>query len=401
MEMQERELETLEAVKEEVAEKVTEAAETAEAISEEAAEAVEAAKEEAAEAVETVKEEAADTVEAVEAVKDEAAEAVEAVKDEAADTAEAVREEAAGAVEEAKETMEDYSEELEASFRRINEGDTLTGTVISVTDTDITLDFGYYTDGIIHLEDASDDPGFSLKDRIKVGQSLTSTVIKRDDGAGHILLSMKEAAQLMAWDRLRELKESQENVTVKISGVTRGGAIAYLEGVRGFIPASKLSLSYVEEDALQEWIGKSIDVRVITADEEDRRLVMSARDILWEKEREERAKKVSNVEVGLVTEGVVESLKPYGAFINLGNRLSGLLHVSQISQKRIKQPSEVLKEGQTVKVKIIANKDGKLSLSMKALEDVMAEEVHEETFELPKSENISTSLADLFAKLKL
>ena len=303
--------------------------------------------------------------------------------------------------QEKSETMEDYAQELEASFRQIHEGDILTGTVIGVTETEITLDFGYYTDGIIRLEDASDDPTFSLKDRIQTGQKLSATVLKRDDGAGHMLLSMKEAAALMAWDRLRELKESQENVTVKISGVTKAGAIAYLEGVRGFIPASRLALSYVEEDQLADWIGKSLDVRVLAADEEDKHLVMSAREILREKAQEERARKISNVEVGLVTEGTVESIKPYGAFINLGNGLSGLLHVSQISQQRIKHPSAVLEEGQTVKVKIIANKDGKLSLSMKALEDVTAQAIEEETFELPKSEELGTSLGALFAKLKL
>ena len=303
--------------------------------------------------------------------------------------------------EEPQETMADYEKELEASFRRIQEGYILTGTVIGVSETEITLDFGYYTDGIIRLEDASDDPGFSLKDKIEVGQTLSATVIRRDDGAGHILLSMKEAAALMAWDRLRELKESQENISVKISGVTRGGAVAYLEGIRGFIPASKLSLDYVEEDDLPDWLNKTIDVRVITADEEENRLVMSARDILREAAEAERAKKISNVEVGLVTEGTVETIKPYGAFINLGNGLSGLVHVSQISQQRIKHPAAVLKEGQKVKVKVIDVKDGKLSLSMKALEEVAAAEIEEETFDLPETEAATTSLGSLFAKLKL
>ena len=299
------------------------------------------------------------------------------------------------------ETMEDYAQELEASFKKIYEGDILTGTVIGVSETEITLDFGYYTDGIIRLEDASDDPAFSLKENIQVGQSLSATVIRRDDGAGHILLSMKEAAAVLAWDRLKELLESQENVTVKITGVTRGGAVAYLEGIRGFIPASKLSLDYVEEDDLVNFLNQSIEVRVITADEEDKRLVMSARDILREAADAERARKVSNVEIGLVTEGTVETLKPYGAFVNLGSGLSGMIHISQISHQRIKHPGVVLSEGQKVKVKIIDVKDGKISLSMKALEDVAAKEIEEETYELPEAEAATTSLGSLFAKLKL
>lgn len=299
------------------------------------------------------------------------------------------------------ETMADYAQELEASFKKIYEGDILTGTVIGISDTEITLDFGYYTDGIIRLEDTSDDPAFSIKTSIEIGQTLSATVIKRDDGAGHILLSMKEAAAVLAWDKLNELKDSQQNVTVKITGVTRGGAVAYLEGIRGFIPASKLSLNYVEEDDLQDYLNKELEVRVITVDEEDKRLVMSARDILREAADAERAKKVSNVEVGLVTEGTVETLKDYGAFVNLGNGLSGLLHISQISQQRIKHPGAVLKEGQKVKVKIIGVKDGKISLSMKALEDVAAKEIEEEVFEMPETEAATTSLGSLFAKIKL
>ncbi len=102
-----------------------------------------------------------------------------------------------------------------------------------------------------------------------------------------------------------------------------------------------------------------------------------------------------------MTEGKVESIQPYGAFIDLGDGLSGLVHVSQISEKRIKSPDVVLKVGDTVKVKVIAVKDGKLSLSMKALNDVAAEEIREEKVILPKSEELTTSLGDLFKNIKL
>ena len=119
------------------------------------------------------------------------------------------------------------------------------------------------------------------------------------------------------------------------------------------------------------------------------------------KAEEEKKAKISNVEVGLVTEGTVESLQPYGAFVNLGEGISGLVHISQISEKRIKHPSAVLNVGDKVKVKVIAIKDGKLSLSMKALNDVAAEEIHEETIELPESEELTTTLGSLFANIKL
>ncbi len=301
----------------------------------------------------------------------------------------------------APETMDDLKDELEASFRTINEGDVLTGTVIGISDTEILVDFDYYAPGVIPLENASDDPSFNIKERVEIGQTLKATVVRRDDGAGRILLSLKEAAALLAWDRLRELLRTQDNVTVRITETTRGGAIAFLEGVRGFIPASRLALTYVEEAELSEWVGKSIEVRVIAADEADKHLVLSAREILRERQAEERSRMVSSVQIGLVTEGTVQTIKPYGAFVDLGNGLSGLLHVSQISQKRVKNPAAVLKEGQKVKVKIIDQKDGKISLSMKALEDVMAEEIQEEKVEIPESEAIGTSLGSLLKNIKL
>ena len=283
-------------------------------------------------------------------------------------------------------------------MKPIHEGDILTGTVIGVSEEELTIDLGIYTDGVIRLEDASDDPDFSFRD-MEVGQTISATVIRRDNAQGRIQLSMKAAASVLGWERLVQLLHDQSNIKVKISEAVKSGVTAYVEGIRGFIPASKLSLEYVENP--EEWVGREIEVRVITADPEEKRLVLSAREILREKAEEERKQKISNVEVGLVTEGTVESLMPYGAFINLGNGLSGLVHISQICQQRIKHPGAVLKEGQKVKVKIIAVKDGKISLSMKALEDVAAKEIEEEVFEMPETEAATTSLGSLFKNIKL
>lgn len=298
------------------------------------------------------------------------------------------------------ETMKDYEAELEASFKKIEEGDILTGTVVSVDDKEIIVDLKYYAEGIIPAEDYSREPGFSLKDEVHPGDEVSATVIRTDDGQGNILLSKVEAVDVLAWDKLQELKESGEILDVVVKGVVNGGVIAYVEGVRGFIPASKLALSYVEDT--NEYLNKPIQVRVFDVEKENKRLILSAREILREKAEEERRNKVSNVQVGLVTEGVVESLQPYGAFVDLGNGLSGLVHISQICEKRIKKPSEVLAVGDKVKVKVTAVKDGKLSLSIKEATDMMAKEVEEEVIELPNSgEEATTSLGTLFANIKL
>ena len=191
--------------------------------------------------------------------------------------------------------------------------------------------------------------------------------------------------------------EKKTVLPVKVEGIVNGGAIAMVEGLRGFIPASKLSLSYIED--LETYLLKDIEVRVIDVDQANNRLVLSAREILREKEQQARAEQIASIKTGTVMEGTVETLQNYGAFIKLDNGLSGLVHISQISQKRIKTPGEVLKVGDTVKVKVIGIKEGKISLSMKALEEHQ-EEV-EERVEIPKSENIGTSLGDLFKNIKL
>ncbi|MCR4901657.1 MAG: S1 RNA-binding domain-containing protein [Butyrivibrio sp.] len=295
-------------------------------------------------------------------------------------------------------TMADFENEINKSFRKISEGDILTGTVVGVSDDMITLDLGYYAPGVIYLEDITEDPKFSIKRDVEIGQEISGTVVSTDDGKGNIKLSKKQATQVLAWDKLTELFNNGEYVDVKVIEDVKGGLVAFLEGIRGFIPASKVDLNYVEEDDLNNYVGKTLKVKVITADKENKKLVMSAKEYLKELADKERANKVSNLEVGLVTEGTVESLQSYGAFINLGNGLSGLVHISQICNQRIKHPGSVLKVGDKVKVKITAIKEGKISLSMKALEEIAATEITEEKIEYESDGEATTSLADLLKK---
>lgn len=199
------------------------------------------------------------------------------------------------------------------------------------------------------------------------------------------------------WNRVVEYMENKTILPVKVEGVVNGGVIAMVEGLRGFVPASKLSLSYIED--LETYLLKDIEVRVIDVDQANNRLVLSAREILKEKEKQAQKEKIANIKIGTVMEGTVETLQNYGAFVKLENGLSGLVHVSQISQKRVKSPSDVLHTGDNVTVKIIGVKDGKISLSMKALEEVPEEKV--EKVDIPKSENIGTNLGDLFKNLNL
>ena len=299
------------------------------------------------------------------------------------------------------ETMADYHKELEASFRVINEGDILSGTVIHVSEEEVTLDLNYYATGVIKAADMSRDPAFSLANDVHVGDKVEGTVIKKDDGAGNIRLSCVEAAEVIGWDKLKAYLDEKTILSVKVSEVVNKGVVAYLEGIRGFIPASHLSLEYVED--LSSFVGKDMDVRVITVEKEKKKLVLSARDVLKERAAEKLNQKISMLVPGSVLEGRVESLMPYGAFVDLGGGLSGLVHISQISQKRIKNPSEVLKVGDTVRAKVLNTNHNKISLSMKAVAENAEPDPVEEKMaaEYSSGKSVGTSLADLLKGLKL
>lgn len=210
------------------------------------------------------------------------------------------------------------------------------------------------------------------------------------------------------WTQINEYLAEKTVFTVTIEEVVNKGVVTHVEGIRGFIPASHLALTHV--DNLKSYLGKELEVQVLEADEANQRLVLSARGVLRAKAKEERKQKIAAIQVGTVLTGKVDSLQPYGAFIDLGDRISGLVHVSQISHTRVKLPSDVLTVGQEVQVKVIDLKDGKLSLSMKALQarpNRQEREDDEESgrmpsdYKMPKSEDLTTSLGNLLKGVKL
>lgn len=299
------------------------------------------------------------------------------------------------------ETMADYSRELEASFRTINEGDIISGTVIDVAEDGVILDLGYYTSGVIKTADISKDPAFSIMADVHVDDIMEATVVRKDDGDGNIQLSCIEAVDVLGWDRLQKYLDEKTVIKAKVSEVVNKGVVVYVEGIRGFIPASQLALEYVED--LDSFMGKTLELYVITVDKDKQRLVLSAKDLLKEKEAERINHKISMIVPGSILEGRVESLMPYGAFVDLGDGLSGLVHISQICMKRIKKPSEVLSIGDQVKVKVLNTNDHKISLSMKAVEEFKeAEDIEDkQAEEYSSNESVGTSLGDLLKGLKL
>lgn len=297
-------------------------------------------------------------------------------------------------------SMAEFQEQLEASFRKIKEDDLITGTIIGVSETEVVIDLGYYTEGIVPLAEVSNDPSFSIHS-LKVGDPISATVISEDDGEGHLVLSLKKAANILAWDVLKGYMEAKKKVEVKIKEAVNAGVVCYLEGIRGFIPASQLSLTYVED--VTPYVGQKVTAYVITADEENNKLVLSVKEVEKEKALQDKNSRIAKLQKGLVTVGVVEKIMPFGAFVNIGEDLTGLVHISQICGRRIKSPNEVLKTGDEVTVKVLDIKDGKISLSMTAAKE--DDEVVEDVADVPSTystgEEATTGLGSLLANLKL
>lgn len=298
-------------------------------------------------------------------------------------------------------SMKEFEEEISRSFKRIKEGDIITGNIIGISDNEVTIDIGSYTEGIIPLFELSNDPHFSIHTDIKVGDTISALVIGEDNKDGSILLSAKQANDILAWDKLKEYLENRTPLSVKIQQTVNGGVITYVNDIRAFIPASQLALSYVED--LESFVGKTVDAIIITVEKEKKKLVLSVKEIEKEHAQKKHQDKINNLQLGLVTTGVIEKVVPYGVFVNIGDGLSGLVHISQICGRHIKSPNEVVKLNDSVTVKIIDVKDRKISLSMKAVQEQeeVVDDVNKAPIEYTSGESASTALGSLLANIKL
>ena len=294
---------------------------------------------------------------------------------------------------EVTESMEDYKEELNSSLRKIYPGDIMEGEVIAFNENGVILDLNYYATGRVPADEMSADPAFSIMTDVKKGDRYKAMVKTVDDGRGNILLSVKAAQAETSWDNLRAMKENDEIITGVISQTVPSGAIMYVEGIRGFIPASKLDVRYVEDTA--PYLGKQIKVKISEVNEERDKLILSAKEIRTAEFVEQQAQNISRLAAGSIVTGTVESLQNYGAFVDIGDGISGLIHISEISDAHIKHPKAVLKVGQEVSVMIKKIENGKVSLSMKAVQEAKAQEVEEEAHEYISEHVPNNPFADL------
>lgn len=208
---------------------------------------------------------------------------------------------------------------------------------------------------------------------------------------------MSEMNMQEAWEKVEAIYEEGTVLDLKVEGIVNAGVIVYVEGIRGFIPISQLSTKYVEDT--NPYLHKMVQAKIIEVSEEEKRLILSVREVEKMKAEAERQAKIEAFKPGSIVDGKVESIQKYGAFVDLGDHISGLVHISQFSERRIKSAAEVVSVGQKVKVRILNVKDGKISLSMKGL--LEGEEVEPDVKEYKAEGEASTSLADLLSGIQL
>ena len=297
------------------------------------------------------------------------------------------------------ESMKDYEKELDNSFQILKEGDILDVMIIGISDTEATVDLNYYTEGIIPLEECSNDPSFSIKNDLNIGDNVKAMVIDAESPSGNVILSMKEANDILIWDELKEDYKDGTVFTVKIIEAVPAGVVCYVKGIRAFIPASQLALEYVEDT--DSYVGMKLETVIIAVEPSEKRLVLSAKMIAKERAVAEKTKKIGRLKEGDIVEGKIERMESYGVFINIGEGLTGLCHISQITNKVIKSPKEVVKAGEEVKAKILKVEGDRISLSIKALMEDEADTT-EDNYEVPeeyRADQNDTHDESPFAKL--
>lgn len=255
-------------------------------------------------------------------------------------------------------------------------GEIRQGTVASIGPNQILVSIGTKSEGVISGRELEIIPA-EEREAIQVGQEISVFVVSPEDSNGNVVLSYKRAQEQMAWNSVEELLQSDNVIESKIIGYNKGGLIANVHGLRGFVPASQISIlrraQAVGETPEQRWakmIGEPITVRIIEVERDRRRLILSERAASSESRQSIKERVIEELEEGQTYTGRVTSLADFGAFVNI-NGADGLVHLSELSWERIQHPSEILEIGQEVKVKVINvdREKKRIGLSLRALSD--------------------------------
>ncbi len=259
-----------------------------------------------------------------------------------------------------KEEKEKYDKVYENTFVQLNDGEMITGLVVGITKTDVVLNIGFKSDGLVSLNEFRDIPG------LKVGDEVEVMVVEKEDRDGNLNLSRKQARITRAWERIVEVHKTGEIVTGTVTSKTKGGLIVDVFGMETFLPGSQIDVKPVTD--YDQFVGKTMEFKVVKINEAIKNAVVSHKALIESDIEAQRAQIIGKLEKGQVLEGTVKNITDFGAFMDLGG-LDGLLYITDISWGRINHPSEVLKLDQKINVVVLDFDDEKkrISLGLKQL----------------------------------
>ncbi len=259
-----------------------------------------------------------------------------------------------------KEERNKYDNVYDQTFVSITDGELVRGLVVALTKTDVVVNIGFKSDGLVSLNEFRDTPG------LKIGDDVEVMVVEKEDRDGHLHLSRKQARVTRAWERIVEVHKTGEIVTGTVTSKTKGGLIVDVFGMETFLPGSQIDVKPVTD--YDQFVGKTMEFKVVKVNEAIKNAVVSHKALIESDIEAQRMEIMSKLEKGQVLEGTIKNITDFGAFMDLGG-LDGLLYITDISWGRISHPSEVLKLDQKLNVVVLDFDDDKkrISLGLKQL----------------------------------
>ncbi|RCU42761.1 30S ribosomal protein S1 [Chryseobacterium lacus] len=262
---------------------------------------------------------------------------------------------------EARKEKSDLEEIYKGSLNNLDDNDVLVGKVVRLTDKEAIVDINFKSEGVISLNE------FRYNSGLKVGDEVEVMVDKREDKTGQLQLSHRKARTLKAWDKVNELHETGEIVNGFVKSRTKGGMIVDIHGIEAFLPGSQIDVKPIKD--YDQYVGKTMEFKVVKINPEFKNVVVSHKALIEADLEGQKREIIGQLEKGQVLEGTVKNITSYGVFVDLGG-VDGLVHITDLSWSRVNHPSEVLEDGQTVKVVILDFDDEKtrIQLGMKQLD---------------------------------
>ena len=258
-------------------------------------------------------------------------------------------------------TEESFEEMLEKSFKTLNTGEKVTGIVTAVGPTEVQVDLGCKQAGYISINELSADPNVKPEDVVKVGDEIETYIIRVNDVEGYAMLSKKRLDAVKVWEDIEKAREEKTTLEGKVTEENKGGIVVNVKGVRVFVPASQSGQPRGAE--LSAMIGQTVSLRITEVNRARRRVVGSIKAVTYEARQAAQAEIWENIEVGKHYTGTVKSMTSYGVFVDIGG-VDGMVHISELSWSRIKNPAEVVSVGDTLDVYVISFDPEKRKISL-------------------------------------